>query len=333
MTFDDFVVAARCRSSETLRVCVRQPVVDCGARQCGQILANSVDPDQLFGDVEKDCDVVRSEDGCGVVAGLCICRNFGETGAGYIRNPFGHFAMRSLENEQRADEIGRLANRREGLERMKREAAAEGGKRTARMDDDGLRFRDRGDDFFDGPITDRDEEDVALTGQFLDRFSRTDRCLRPSRGHTADRPSNALPGRGEGPGGPAASDDSEPERVILRHMRRALILAFMAIAAVAEAKPPTTCGGTDEYSKALCAYQRRNFPEAEAGFRGIVEKGEIDPKTIRAIYFLARTEMKRGRFDEAAPLFVRIYAMDPAFYASWNCDFLLGECRRAVGKD
>ena len=41
--------------------------------------------------------------------------------------------------------------------------------------------------------------------------------------------------------------------------------------------------------------------------------------------------MKRGRFDEAAPLFVRIYAMDPAFYASWNCDFLLGECRRARG--
>jgi TolA-binding protein len=55
--------------------------------------------------------------------------------------------------------------------------------------------------------------------------------------------------------------------------------------------------------------------------------------TIRAIYFLGRTEMKRGRFDEAAALFVRIYAMDPAFYASWNCDFLLGECRRAMGKD
>jgi TolA-binding protein len=116
-------------------------------------------------------------------------------------------------------------------------------------------------------------------------------------------------------------------------MRRAFILAFIAIDTVANAKPPTTCGGTDDYAKALCAYQRRAFAEAEAGFRGIVEKNDVDPLTIRAIYFLARTEMKRGRFDEAAPLFVRIYAMDPAFYASWNCDFLLGECRKATGKD
>ena len=43
--------------------------------------------------------------------------------------------------------------------------------------------------------------------------------------------------------------------------------------------------------------------------------------------------MKLGRFDEAATLFIRIYSMDPAFYASWYCDFLLGECRKAVGKE
>jgi TolA-binding protein len=116
-------------------------------------------------------------------------------------------------------------------------------------------------------------------------------------------------------------------------MRRLLILALLAAAASAEAKPPTTCGGSDDYARALCAYQRRQFAEAEAGFRAIVEKNEVDPQTIRATYFLARTEMKRGRFDEAAPLLVRIYTMDPAFYATWNCDFLLGECRKAVGKD
>jgi TolA-binding protein len=120
-------------------------------------------------------------------------------------------------------------------------------------------------------------------------------------------------------------------------MRRRLILAFLfgflSLAGTAGAKPPTTCGGTDDYARALCAYQRRAFPEAEAAFRRIVEKNEMDPQTIRAIYFLARTEMKRGRFDEASPLLVRIYAMDPAFYASWNCDFLLGECRKAAGKD
>ncbi len=116
-------------------------------------------------------------------------------------------------------------------------------------------------------------------------------------------------------------------------MRRALFIILLALAVSAEGKPPTTCGGTDDYAKALCAYQRRSFAEAEVGFRRIVEKNEMDPQNIRAVYFLARTEMKRGRFDEAAPLFVRIYAMDPAFYASWNCDFLLGECRRAVGKE
>jgi TolA-binding protein len=116
-------------------------------------------------------------------------------------------------------------------------------------------------------------------------------------------------------------------------MLRALLIILLTFATAASAKPPSTCGGADDYSKALCAYQRRAFAEAEAGFRHIVEKNEVDPVTIRAIYFLARTEMKRGRFDEAAPRFVRIYSMDPAFYASWNCDFLLGECRKAVGKD
>jgi TolA-binding protein len=122
-------------------------------------------------------------------------------------------------------------------------------------------------------------------------------------------------------------------RAKLIMMRRSLFVLALALAVSAEGKPPTTCGGTDDYSKALCSYQRRAFAEAEVGFRSIVEKNEMDPQTIRAVYFLARTEMKRGRFDEAAPLFVRIYAMDPAFYATWNCDFLLGECRKAVGKE
>jgi TolA-binding protein len=112
-----------------------------------------------------------------------------------------------------------------------------------------------------------------------------------------------------------------------------LILLAAAVASVAFAAPPTTCGIADPYANALCSYQRRNFPEAAAGFRAIVNAQQQDARTIRSMYFLARTEMKRGRFDEAAPLFVRIYALDPAFYSAWNCDFLLGECRRAVGKE
>jgi TolA-binding protein len=104
-----------------------------------------------------------------------------------------------------------------------------------------------------------------------------------------------------------------------------LVSIFLAAA-------PTTCGATDDYGKALCAYQRRNFAEAEAGFRAIIEKDEPDAVTIRSIYFLARTEMKLGRFEEAETLFVRIYSMSKAFYDEWECDFLLGECRKARGE-
>jgi TolA-binding protein len=117
-------------------------------------------------------------------------------------------------------------------------------------------------------------------------------------------------------------------------MKRTAILALLlAVSTSAFAAPPTTCGTNDDYGRALCSYQRRQFIEAEAGFRAVVEKNEADPHTIRAIYFLARTEMKLGRFDEASPLFIRIYSLDPAFYRSWNCDYLLGLCRRAAGKD
>lgn len=110
-----------------------------------------------------------------------------------------------------------------------------------------------------------------------------------------------------------------------------LMISLLA-ASAALAAPPSTCGGADEYSKALCAYQKRSFPEAEAGFRAIVARAAADPQTIHALYFLARTEMKMGRFDQAETHFIRIYSMSRAFYDEWNCDFLLGECRKARGK-
>ena len=114
-------------------------------------------------------------------------------------------------------------------------------------------------------------------------------------------------------------------------MRYAIILAFLAVPAFAAA--PSTCGAADDYGRALCSYQRRNFAEAASGFQAIVDKGVPEARTLHAMYFLARSEMKRGRFDEAATLFVRIYGLDPSFYEAWNCDFLLGECRKATGKD
>lgn len=109
-----------------------------------------------------------------------------------------------------------------------------------------------------------------------------------------------------------------------------LILALLSEPVLAA--PPTTCGVAGDYEHALCAYQRRNFADAEAGFRAIAEKEERDAQSIRATYFLARTMMKTGRFDQASALLVRIYSMDPAFYEEWNGDFLLGECRKALGK-
>lgn len=120
----------------------------------------------------------------------------------------------------------------------------------------------------------------------------------------------------------------------------AVILALLSAATLgstawspaAHAAPPTTCGGASDYERSLCAYQRRNFAEAETGFRAVMERTEQDPRTIRATYFLARTLMKTGRFDEASALLIRIYSLDQAFYETWNCDFLLGECRKAVGK-
>jgi len=113
-------------------------------------------------------------------------------------------------------------------------------------------------------------------------------------------------------------------------MRYALILALLA--PLAWAAPPTTCALPGDYERALCAYQRRNFAEAEVAFRAISEREPNEPQKLRATYFLARTLMKTGRFDEAAAIFIRIYTVDKAFYDTWNCDFLLGECRKAQGK-
>ncbi len=110
------------------------------------------------------------------------------------------------------------------------------------------------------------------------------------------------------------------------------IIILALVGAAANAAPPTTCGSRDDYGRALCAYQRRSFAEAERLFRAIADADAREPKTIRATYFLARTLMKTGRYGEAAATLIRIYDLDKPFYDSWNCDFLLGECRRAQGK-
>lgn len=115
-------------------------------------------------------------------------------------------------------------------------------------------------------------------------------------------------------------------------MRATIILLLLAALSAQAAPPPTTCRLDGEYERALCAYQRRQFAAAETAFRALSERPEQDATTIRSIYFLARTLMKTGRFDEASALLIRIYALDQSFYQAWNGDFLLGECRKALGK-
>jgi len=116
----------------------------------------------------------------------------------------------------------------------------------------------------------------------------------------------------------------------MQSVRTLLILALIAVPAMAA--PPTTCGATDDYSAGLCSYQKRQFADAEKRFRALVEADAKSPATMKATYFLARTLMKTGRYDEAAKLFIRIYDIDKPFYDDWQCDFLLGECREAAGK-
>ena len=113
---------------------------------------------------------------------------------------------------------------------------------------------------------------------------------------------------------------------------RALPLLVLLTLPLFAATPPSTCGLEGEYQQALCAYQRRDFATAENAFRAIVEKDAKDAETLQSVYFLARTLMKTGSFDEASALLIRIYSLDKAFYDSWNCDFLLGECRKALGR-
>ena len=95
---------------------------------------------------------------------------------------------------------------------------------------------------------------------------------------------------------------------------------------------PSTCGLGGDYAGALCAYQRRNFALAERAFRAIADRDAKEPQTVRALYFLARTHMKQGRWDEASEALIRIYLLDKPFYDAWACDYLLGECRKAAGK-
>jgi TolA-binding protein len=99
------------------------------------------------------------------------------------------------------------------------------------------------------------------------------------------------------------------------------------------ARVAASCSSGDAYTQALCSFTQHDYNTASQRFEAIVGRGETVPETIKSIYFLARTDMKMGRWTEASSLLTRIYSIAPGFYREWNCDFLLGQCRRALGKD
>ena len=112
----------------------------------------------------------------------------------------------------------------------------------------------------------------------------------------------------------------------------ASILALIVLSCGSVALADSSCGSGDGYSSALCSYRHGDWQAAASGFRQLVERNEPNPETMKAFYFLARTEMKLKRWDEAQTLLIRIYTLDPPFYRAWNCDFLLGVAREGAGK-
>jgi TolA-binding protein len=109
-----------------------------------------------------------------------------------------------------------------------------------------------------------------------------------------------------------------------------LILAAGSVAAATRVKAP--CPSDSDYGRALCAYEQGEFARAETALADLA-KGEASPQSIRAAYFLARTQMALHKYPEASKQLIRIYSLDAAFYHEWACDFLLGETRRAMGME
>ena len=111
------------------------------------------------------------------------------------------------------------------------------------------------------------------------------------------------------------------------------LLLFLGADAVRAARVSSLCLEGSDYAKALCIYEKEEYAEAEGIFMRLAEREEASPEVIRSMYFLARTKMQLHKFDEAHAILIRIYSIDPGFYKEWACDFLLGECRRALGRD
>ena len=90
---------------------------------------------------------------------------------------------------------------------------------------------------------------------------------------------------------------------------------------------------SETYSEAVRLYGKGKYEESGRLFSSLVEAGNRDPETLKSHYFLARVLMKRRRWEEASSALIAIHKISPGFYREWSCDFLLGVCRRALGKE
>ena len=90
------------------------------------------------------------------------------------------------------------------------------------------------------------------------------------------------------------------------------------------------CPQRADYDRAVCLYRTGNLAAASSEFERVSERIEPAPETIRSMYFLARIRMKEGEWQEANDMLIEIWKRSPVFYRSWSCDYLLGECRRAL---
>lgn len=113
-------------------------------------------------------------------------------------------------------------------------------------------------------------------------------------------------------------------------MIRTLVAVFVCSWASMGYSATVECGGSG-YERGLCLYAGGDWSGAEAVLARVVEEDQSEPETLKALYFLARTKMRMGEWDEASRLWIRLFGQSPAFYRAWNGDYLLGECRRKSG--
>lgn len=119
--------------------------------------------------------------------------------------------------------------------------------------------------------------------------------------------------------------------------RRRLVVLFVLVGAIAGISPAsaqkTACNSADDYSRALCLYRAGDLLEAASLFAKVAESDEPSPEVLKSQYFLARIDMRNKQWREASRRLIRIYSLSQSFYDDWNCDYLLGECRRAMGEE